>query len=128
MPFLISLLAGPLGSIIKWGLGIIAAVLIVWGGLAYYKHEISAGDLAKYNQAQLEQIITDQKTQAAQLQTIQDNQKKISDDLAKANEVIQGKYAPITDWLNSPTVQKEDSVASKLLTDTLNKMKDVNTK
>lgn len=93
----------------------------------YYKWRqgIEREALLEYNQQQLEQNIKDKEEMRKQLEDIDKKQKEIEAANAAEKRVFKDKLETINTELNSKVVNDADRPASKVLKDTVDKLKDV---
>jgi len=107
----------------------IVAGLFLFGILTtvYYKWRqgIEREALLEYNQQQLEQSIKDKEKLRQHLEEIDKKQKEIEAINAAEKKVFKDKLETINTELNSKEVNDTDRPASKVLKDTVNKLKDV---
>ena len=98
------------------------AVLIfgMAGGLFQsWKHQIEAEELAKFNQAQLEQTQKDQAEYQAKMEAIQQNQIEIIKKNEQEKADLQAKLNAVGDYLNSDAAKKQDVKSSVILKQTI---------
>jgi hypothetical protein len=99
--FFASLLLGPFGKLIGYGVGIMAVLAILFGLWKMHDAEIKHEALLEFNAAQLKQTIADQaifQKQLADLKTKGDQLESANADLAKK---IDEKTANVQTWLGS---------------------------
>jgi len=81
--------------------------------------------LLEYNKAQLEQNLKDQETLKKQLDDINAKQKEVQAANEAEKQAFKDKIETISSELNSKEVVSSDRPASKVIKDTVNKLKDV---
>lgn len=93
----------------------------------YYKWRagIEREALLEYNQQQLEQSIKDKEEMQKQLHEIDEAKRVIEERNAADKKVFKDKLDSIAVELNSKQTAADDREASKVLKDTVNKLKDV---
>ena len=103
--------------------------IIVFSALTgiYYswRKGIEREALLEYNQHQLEQNIKDQEAMKQQLEDINKKQKEIEASNAADKKVFKDKIESIGTDLNTKETAATDRPASKVLKDTVNKLKEV---
>ena len=114
--FFASLLLGPFGKLIGYGMGILTVLGILFGLWKMHDAEIKHEALLEFNAAQLKQTIADQATfqkQLADLKTKGDQLESENADLAKK---IDEKTADVQTWLGSQVdTNKLDPIFNKTL-------------
>jgi len=113
----ISFLGSPIGKIVGYGVAILAAILIIWGVIAYHDRQIAAKATAAFNQTQLIQITKDQKTYQKDTQQLKDNSDTQQSLLKKQQEVLDKKLADVNKKLSDEPKADQDKQSSQLLKD-----------
>lgn len=90
-----------------------------------WRASIEREALLEYNQAQLEQSIKDKEEMQKQLESIDAKRKEIEAENAKDKQIFRSQLESLGNTLNSKEVAAEDRPASKVLKETVNKLKDV---
>ena len=107
----------------------IVAGFIVFGSLCGIYYSWRAGiereALMEYNQRQLEQSVKDQEAMRKKLDDIDAARKQIEAENEAAKKVFKDKLDSVMTGLNSKEAASDDRPASKVLRDTVNKIKDV---
>lgn len=106
---------------------VIMTIGVILSGLAtasYYgwKRQIEQTALLEFNQKQLEKVLEDQKNFQDKMQSVQESQKSISDDLDKQNQAVDAKLKSIDEYLNSKEALKSDRPSSIILKNTINQL------
>ena len=103
--------------------------ILVFGSLTagYYswRSSIEREALLEYNQRQIEQDAKDKEILRKQLADINAKQKEIEAENTEAKKVFSDKISSINDDLNSKAVKDADTSSSKVLKDTVSKLKGV---
>ena len=99
---------------------IIVLIASMAGGLYQsWKHQIEAEELAKFNQAQLEQTQKDQDEYQQKMEAIQQNQLEIIKKNEEAKAALEAKLNAVGEFLNSDAAKKEDVKSSEILKQTI---------
>lgn len=108
---------------------IVVCTILFFGAISgiYYKWRsgIEREALLEYNQQQLEQSIKDKEEMQKQLHEIDEAKRVIEERNAADKKVFKDKLDSIAVELNSKQVILDNREASKVLKDTVNKLKDV---
>jgi hypothetical protein len=107
----------------------IIAGIFLFGALTAFYYNWRAGiereALLEYNQKQYEQSVKDKEKLEKQLKDIGEKQKQIEKENAAAKQVFNDKISNISESLTTKEVIESDRTSSKVLKDTVNKLKDV---
>jgi hypothetical protein len=100
---------------------VIAFVLFgMFGGMIHaWKRQIEAEELAKFNQAQLEQTLKDNEEYQRKMEAIQQNQIEIIKKNEEEKAQLQAKLDAVGDYLNSDAAKKNDVKSSVILKQTI---------
>jgi len=106
---------------------IYAFVILLFSGLATglyhtWKKQIEAEELAKFNQAQLEQTIKDNAANQKKLEEIQQSQLDIIKKNDDSKAAFEKKLEDATSFINSDAAKKEDIKSSEVLKQTINRL------
>jgi predicted nucleic acid-binding Zn ribbon protein len=103
--------------------------ILVFGSLTagYYswRKGIEREALLEYNQKQMEQDAKDKETLRQQVADIEKKRKEIETENAASKKVFEDKINSISANLNSKETAAEDKPSSKVLKETVDKLKDV---
>ena len=99
-------------------------VIILFSGLSTglyntWKRQIQAEELAKFNQAQLEQTLKDNTEFQKKMEEIQQNQIDIIKKNDEAKAVFEQKISDVNAYLNSDAAKKDDIKSSPILKQTI---------
>jgi len=99
-------------------------VIILFSGLATglyntWKRQIQAEELAKFNQAQLEQTLKDNAEFQKKMEEIQQNQIDIIKKNDEAKAAFEQKISDVNTYLNSDAAKKDDIKSSPILKQTI---------
>ena len=99
----------------------IAVIIFGMAGGLYqsWKHQIEAEELAKFNQAQLEQTQKDNAEYQRKMEAIQQNQIEIIKKNEQEKADLQAKLNAVGDYLNSDAAKKNDVKSSEILKQTI---------
>ena len=103
---------------------IYAFVILLFSGLATglyhtWKKQIEAEELAKFNQAQLEQTMKDNAEFQKKMEEIQQNQVDIIKKNDEAKAAFEQKLSDVNTYLNSDAAKKDDIKSSPILKQTI---------
>lgn len=103
---------------------IIAILFFVFAGgfIHTWKRQIQAEELAKFNQAQLEQTLKDQADFQKKMEQIQQNQIDIIKKNDEAKAAFEQKLSDVNSYLNSDAAKKDDVKSSPILKQTIIRM------
>jgi uncharacterized membrane protein YhiD involved in acid resistance len=107
---------------VKFKIYAILAVLflVLASGLYHtWKRQIQAEELAKFNQAQLEQTMKDNAEFQKKMEEIQQNQIDIIKKNDEAKAAFEQKLSDVNAYLNSDATKKEDVKSSSILKQTI---------
>lgn len=119
---ILTLLAGPLGRIIMYGLG---ALLLAGSLLTAYlswKHSVEARVLAEFNRKQMEQVIKDQERFIADAKALRETADEIRTRVDRSDAELAKKLKEVDDFLSKPETVKQDRPASPLLRETIRRL------
>ena len=106
--------------------------LVVSGsiGAAYlgWKHSIEQQVILEQNQRQLEQTLKDQQESVRQQQEISDRQRAIARELEQRNRSLQTRIEATNQFINSPQVAANDRPASDIIRQTIEQLRQGNTR
>jgi len=99
-------------------------VIITAITIAYFtwKHSIEKQALLEFNNKQLEQTLKDQKIINDNLNKLNDDQKKIIDDLTTKNQQLINSLDNLNKYLNSDEAKKDDKTSSDILKRTIEEL------
>lgn len=112
-----------LNKYVAGGIAVLLLLTSIGASLLVWKHSIETTATLKFNQKQLEQVITDQKQLTSTLEKINGIQQKISDELAAKNQALDDKLVGIEIYLTSPEAKKSDRASSDLLKKTVEELR-----
>jgi len=112
---LLAWFASPLGRILSWIVGALAAAGVVAGVYFAWKDAIKAQATAEFNKKQLEQVVKDQQTMADQLAAIAKLREEGENELKTQLEAIDASTKKIEEWLNTPEAKAKDRDSSDIL-------------
>lgn len=119
---LFSFISSPIGKIVSWAIGALAAAGILWGIVAYHDSQIKKEALLQYNQTQLQQTIKDQATAFDHLKQMTIQQQVVVDEANDKSLELNKKTDAIADYINAQPVSPTDTV-SPILLETFKKLK-----
>jgi len=99
---------------------IISAITITY---FTWKHSIEKQALLEFNNKQLEQTLKDQKIINDNLNKLNDDQKKIIDDLTTKNQQLINSLDNLNKYLNSDEAKKDDKKSSDILKKTIEELR-----
>ena len=103
----------------------ILAFGVLSAGYYSWRKGIEREALLEYNQKQIEQDAKDKEILRQQVEDIEKKRKEIEAENAASKKVFEGKINSISSDLNSKETVAEDKPSSKVLKETVNKLKDV---
>jgi len=100
---------------------IIAILFFVFAGgfMHTWRRQIQAEELAKFNQAQLEQTMKDNAEFQKKMEEIQQNQIDIIKKNDEAKAAFEQKLSDVNTYLNSDAAKKDDIKSSPILKQTI---------
>lgn len=105
-------------------IGGVLLVSILTGVYFAWKHQVEREALLEYNQTQIEQNIKDQEELRNKLESINQKQREIDEANAADKKAFNDRIDSITNDIGSKDVVNRP--ASKVLRDTISKLKDLN--
>lgn len=93
-----------LDKVVAQIIGVAILLVLLVGGYYWWKHSVKAEALAEWNQKQIEQVQKEQRELIKDLTEVAENQKVLLDEMRRANEVLDNKFAELEGYLNSKQV------------------------
>jgi hypothetical protein len=118
-------LAGPLGKLAEWAIGIIFILAVCVGGYFIIVHNAAQNQLLKDQAVIQEQVIKNQEEFAKKTADILQLQQQSADDLTKQLKDVQDNTDSINAQLNSPDTAKTDRATSALLKNVIKQLSGV---
>lgn len=124
--FLLNFFLSPVGKIVGYVLGGLAAIGIVWGIITYHDSQVKKIALYEYNKRQLEQTIKDKADEVLKLQNLNNYQNDLLSTVQKQNDEVNKGTDNIKTYLS--TLPKSDpsvDPVSPVILETLKKLKEL---
>ena len=93
-----------LDKVVAQIIGVAILLVLLVGGYYWWKHSVKAEALAEWNQKQIEQVQKEQRELIKDLTEVAENQKILLDEMKRANDALDTKFAALETHLNSKQV------------------------
>ena len=115
-------LTNPIGKIIGIAGVALFAAISLWGMVKIHDAGVRREALAKFNAAQMEQVIKSQKEFIDQTKRIEDLSRKTIETLQKTQEELNKKLSDVEHYLTTPEARKSDRKSSNVLKQTIKRL------